>query len=378
MVGAVLVRDGVVLGLGHHRRFGGLHAEREALADCRRRGNDPRGCTSYITLEPCGHHGKQPPCTDALIEAGVARVVYARPDPHEASGGGAAVLERAGIPCDLCTDSPLATHLADPFVKRVTTGLPWVIAKWAQTTGGRMTTPPVVSPWISNTLSLRRVHRLRARVDAIVTGIGTVLADDPLLTARGVARVRRVAIRVVIEGERRLPPACRLLQSLNAAPLLVATRHPDPPPPRGGGDSPRQCESGEVRIRDDEPNAAAHLPRPRGLGHPLRKAEGDQTVQSLLVSGCTEGMDLRALLRLLVERRDVTTILLECGPSLLASFFGAGLVDEALVYVAPPSVGASWKPAPPDAPDIAAMPGFTLIREKPLAGDTERWYRRLG
>ena len=97
MVGAVLVRDKVVLGVGHHRRYGGLHAEREALADCERRGNDARGATAYVTLEPCCHHGKQPPCTDALIEAGIARVVYARPDPHATSGGGAEVLRRAGV-----------------------------------------------------------------------------------------------------------------------------------------------------------------------------------------------------------------------------------------------------------------------------------------
>src|ERR1041384_1914007 len=169
MVGAVVVRDGVVMGMGHHRRYGGPHAEREALADCRSRGDDPRGATVYVTLEPCCHFGKTPPCTDALIEAGVARVVAARRDPNPASGGGAAVLERAGIGVEFCGNSPSALAVSDPFVKRVTTGLPWVIAKWAQFEDGRMVTRPGEPRWISHEWARRRVHRLRGRVDAIVT-----------------------------------------------------------------------------------------------------------------------------------------------------------------------------------------------------------------
>src|SRR5262245_52581624 len=133
MVGAVIVRDGRIIGMGHHRKFGGLHAEREALADCRRRDEDPRGATMYVTLEPCRHFGKQPPCTDALIEAGIARVIAARADPDSTSGGGAEVLREAGIPCEFSDASRNAIELSDPFVKRVQTGLPWVIAKWAQT-----------------------------------------------------------------------------------------------------------------------------------------------------------------------------------------------------------------------------------------------------
>lgn len=316
MVGAVLVRDGVVLGVGHHRRYGGLHAEREALADCLRRGNEARGATAYVTLEPCCHHGKQPPCTDALIEAGIARVVYARPDPHAASGGGAEVLRRAGIACELSGASVLATRLSDPFVKRVTTGLPWVIAKWAQTADGFMTTPAGESPWISNAYSVGRVHRLRARVDAIVTGMGTVVEDDPLLTARGVGRVRRGALRVVLAGTRTLPAGSRLAAA--------------------------QRSGGEVLI--------------------LRDSGGR--------------VDLEGVLRSLVEQRGVTNVMLECGPILLGSFFGAGLVDEAIVYVAPPRDVASRSGLRPDAPSAAVLAGFDLVRAKLLAGDTEQWYRR--
>lgn len=331
MVGAVLVRDGRVVGLGHHRRFGGLHAEREALADCRRRGEDPRGATAYVTLEPCCHHGKQPPCTQALIEAAVGRVVYARRDPHLASRGGAEVLERSGIPCDLDSSSVLATRLSDPFVKRVKTGLPWVIAKWAQTADGRMTTPNGESPWISNALSLRRVHRLRARVDAILTGIGTVLADDPLLTARGVPRVRRVAQRIVLDGNGVLPADCRLRRTAGEAPLVVV----------------------QTNAQD--------------LG------DGIEVVEAPERDG---RVDLAATFPLLAERFGLATVMLECGPTLLGACFDTGLVDEAFVYIAPAAKSEAWPPGPSDAPDERSLARFELVRERPLEGDTERWYRK--
>ncbi len=368
MVGAVLVRDGVVIGLGHHRRYGGLHAEREALADCRRRGNDSRGATAFVTLEPCCHHGKQPPCTDALIEADIERVVYARPDPHAASGGGAEVLRRAGIPCELSNGSVLATRLSDPFVKRVTTGLPWVIAKWAQTADGYMTTPDGESPWITNRLSLKRVHRLRARVDAIVTGIGTVCADDPLLTARGVRRVRRVALRVVVEGRRHLPPECKILQSPEGGPVVRVRAGV------GQTDSPQASPERERRGDLVAPSRA-----PKSSPALTLRAHSDRDrsgIEWLIAPGNGNRVDLAAMLRQLVERYDVTNVMLECGPRLLAGFFAAGLVDEAFVYVAPPAGGGSGGAVAPDAPAEEALAGFDLVRVKPLGGDSERWYRR--
>ncbi|HZW10861.1 MAG TPA: bifunctional diaminohydroxyphosphoribosylaminopyrimidine deaminase/5-amino-6-(5-phosphoribosylamino)uracil reductase RibD [Phycisphaerales bacterium] len=353
MVGAAVVRDGRVIGLGHHRRFGGLHAEREALADCRRRGEDPRGATVYVTLEPCCHHGKQPPCTDALVEAGVARVIYARPDPHHLSCGGADVLRRAGIPCELSAESPLATRLSDPFVKRVTTGLPWVIAKWAQTIDGRLVTGPDEPRWISNEYSRARVHRLRARVDAIVTGIGTVLADDPLLTARGVRRVRRVARRVVLDPRGELPPGCRLLQSMREGAVVL------------------------VRAGEQGPGERAASGAGMSAGGPA--ATGTGAAEILHVPGEGGLLDLAAVLRLLVDRYDATNVMLECGPRLLRAFFGAGLVDEALVYAAPLRPGAGSAHAPPSAPGASELAGLGLglVRSKPLAGDVELWYRRL-
>jgi len=195
LVGCVIVKMGRVVGEGFHRRFGGPHAEVIAL---NRAGRAARGATAYVTLEPCCHHGKTGPCTDALIRAGVKRVVTACRDPFKkVAGKGIAQLHRAGITVEVGLLRVEAQSLNAPFFKRVTTGLPWVIAKWAMTLDGAISSGKKgPSRWISGPQSRRMVHELRARVDAILIGIGTALADDPLLTARGV-KVRRVARRVV-------------------------------------------------------------------------------------------------------------------------------------------------------------------------------------
>ncbi|QDU72852.1 Riboflavin biosynthesis protein RibD [Mucisphaera calidilacus] len=211
MVGAVLVRDGQLLGEGWHRRFGGRHAEVEALADADRRGLGVRGATCYVTLEPCSHHGKTGPCADALIEAGVGCVVAAMEDPHVAvSGGGFAKLRDAGVEVAVGDGELAARRLNRWWVKRLETGLPWVIAKWAQTVDGKVATRTGDSQWISNEDSRRRVHELRGRVDAVMVGVGTAIADDPTLTARGV-EVRREACRVVVDPNGRLPAGSKLL-----------------------------------------------------------------------------------------------------------------------------------------------------------------------
>lgn len=213
LVGCVIVRRGVILGMGHHRRFGQAHAEQEALDDCARRGHDAAGATVYCTLEPCACAGRQPACVDALISARVARVVYARSDPTPGKGGGAGRLRGAGITAELSDANPLATGVSAPFIRRATTGLPWVVAKWAQTIDGRVATRSGESQWISGERARARVHRLRARVDAILTGIGTVLGDDPLLTARGVHRRRRHAARVVADTDLDIPIQCQLVRT---------------------------------------------------------------------------------------------------------------------------------------------------------------------
>lgn len=341
MVGAVIVKDGRIIGLGHHRRYGGLHAEREALADCRRRGEDPRGSTVYVTLEPCCHHGKQPPCTDALIEAGVAAVVAARRDPGRESGGGAAVLERAGIACRFSDASPLATAISDPFIKGTERALPWVLAKWAQTLDGRLVTRPDEPRWISGEAARRRVHRVRARVDAVLTGIGTALADDPRLTARGVRR-HRDAMRVVLDSELQLPANSALVRTAGEASLVVFCR-------------------GDVATTERASSLVAH------------------GVQVVAAPSGASGLDIEAVLRELRSRYQVTTVMLESGPRLLIAAFAADLIDLALVHVG----GGANEPvlarrsAALAAPALADPARFACCRERRRGEDLEQIFGRV-
>jgi diaminohydroxyphosphoribosylaminopyrimidine deaminase/5-amino-6-(5-phosphoribosylamino)uracil reductase len=329
--------------MGHHRRWGGLHAEREALADCRRRGENPRGSTIYVTLEPCSHFGKQPPCTEALIEAGVFRVVAARPDPNPVSSGGSKGLEQAGIAFEFSSASDPAIRIGDPFVKRLATGLPWVIAKWAQTADGRLVTRPGEPRWISGQVSRRRVHRLRARVDVVMTGIGTVIADDPLLTARCV-RVRRLATRCVVDPNFRIPVRSALVQSAAEAPLVICTT----------------------------PEAAG---RNTGLVAALSKAGASLVPLSPRADGSA---DLEGILRHLA-RNGASNVLLECGPRLLKAMFDADLIDEAVVHMAPPRIGceqAQIRAAAQAAPAVGDPGRFVLCHSRPAGVDTELIFGR--
>lgn len=356
LVGCVLVNGGEVIGEGHHRRFGGPHAEREALDDAHRRGVDPAGCTVYTTLEPCASPGKQPPCADALIAARVGRVVFARSDPHPTKGGGAGKLRAAGIVCEESHASALATGISAPFLKRLTTPMPWVIAKWAQTIDGRVATRSGESKWISSERSRRRVHRLRARVDAIVTGIGTALADDPALTPRGVHRVARpgaargpVPCRVVVDSDVALTPDSTLARTARETPTILAC-HEELVSAAITADRRARLESLGVVL-------LGVPPAPGGAG----------------------GLDLAAMLRLLRERHDVQTALVEAGPGLVGSLLEHDLIDEAVVYVAPMMLGdelARSAAAGRVAQSLTAAKRFSLWRAKSLGGDVELVYRR--
>lgn len=352
MVGAVIVRDGRVIGMGHHGKFGGLHAEREAIADARRRGEDPRGATIYVTLEPCSHFGKQPPCVDAVLEAGIARVVMARRDPNPVSAGGWEKLEGAGVKVEVCGGSRAALDASAAFVKRVSTGLPWVIAKWAQTIDGRVATRSGESKWISGPRARGRVHRIRSRVDAILTGMGTILADDPMMTARrpdGTPRSsRRVARRVIADTDLDLPVDTAIVRSAKQIPVMVA------------------CAK-------ELATAAITAERRAKL-----EAAG---VEIVGVRAGARGVDLEELLRLLVERHDVTNVLVEAGPAILGSLFDAGLVDEAVVFVAPMLLGDELARAAATgriAETLSAGVHFSLKRARTLGSDVELTYRRRG
>src|SRR3954470_1207756 len=222
MVGCVIVRDGEIVGEGWHEQFGGPHAEVNALDIA---GERAAGATVYVSLEPCCHEGKTPPCTRALIRAGVGRMVVAVNDPFpQVSGRGIAELEAAGIECEVGANGADAAWLLAPYRKLIATGRPWVIAKWAMTLDGKLATHTGDSQWISSETSRAIVHQLRGRVDAIVVGSRTACADNPLLTARpgNLADVKRIATRGVGDSAASISIESRLVQTATDIPVLLA------------------------------------------------------------------------------------------------------------------------------------------------------------
>jgi len=290
-VGCVLVRDGAVIGEGWHERAGGPHAEVVALADARARGQATPGATAYVTLEPCNHQGRMPPCVDALVEAGVARVVAAMADPHAVASGGAARLRAAGVTVDLGCMEAEARELNLGFVSRVTRGRPWVRLKVASSLDGRSALENGASQWITGDAARADGHAWRARACAILTGIGTVRDDDPRLTVRAVATTRQ-PLRIVVERHAATPSGARVLAQGHAIVVTAgATR----------GDWPPGVET-------------LALPDPDGR------------------------VDLHALMRAL-GARGVNELHVEAGARLNGALLVAGLVDELLLYVAPSVVG---------------------------------------
>jgi diaminohydroxyphosphoribosylaminopyrimidine deaminase/5-amino-6-(5-phosphoribosylamino)uracil reductase len=299
LVGAVVVRDGAVIGEGFHAELGGLHGERAALEDCRRRGEDPAGATMYVTLEPCAHQGRQPPCVEAILEAGIGRLVIASEDPSEkASGRGPGILRDGGVAVEFAAgaEATAARRLNQPFRKHSRTGLPLVVLKMAMSLDGKTATAPGESPWISGSESRELVHRWRAESDAIAVGIGTALADDPLLTAR--VEGARQPLRVVFDRQARLPLDNQLLATLDEAPVLLVAA-PDAPEDRVGA---LQDSGAEVILATDIESAL------RELG-----------------------------------RREVTSLFLEGGRTLASAFLAADQIDESRTFIAPMLIGGSDK-----------------------------------
>ena len=216
MVGCIITNcEGTIVGEGFHKIYGEAHAEVNALAMA---GNAAKGGTVYVTLEPCNHQGKTPPCSKALLDAGIQRVVIGVSDPHEDASGGAGFLREQGIKVDILHDA-VCKELVAPFVHRIKTGLPWVTCKWAQTIDGNLETPQSDSNWISCKESQRLVHEERGCVDAIVVGVGTVAADNPTLTVRGAA-ICRTPLRVIVDPTLRTPLDSNVLNE--DAPTLLA------------------------------------------------------------------------------------------------------------------------------------------------------------
>jgi diaminohydroxyphosphoribosylaminopyrimidine deaminase / 5-amino-6-(5-phosphoribosylamino)uracil reductase len=304
MVGAVLVRDGEVIGEGFHAALGELHAERAAIEDARTRGADPAGSTIYVTLEPCAHTGRQPPCTEAILEAGIARVVYASEDPTEkASGRGPGMLRDGGVTVELAggPEAAAARLLNQPFRKRARTGRPLVTYKAAMSLDGRVASPTGDSRWISSTESRELVHRWREECDAVAVGIGTALADDPLLTAR-LEEASGQPARVVFDSHARLPVDSALVESIDEAPLIVI------------------CAPEAASARRDALEAAG--------------------AEVIVAPGRTRGARLEAALDE-IGRHEVQDLLVEGGPTLAGALFDAGEIDRVRLFIAPVLVGAA-------------------------------------
>jgi diaminohydroxyphosphoribosylaminopyrimidine deaminase/5-amino-6-(5-phosphoribosylamino)uracil reductase len=310
MVGAVVLdAAGQRVGEGYHAKFGGPHAEVVALAAA---GEKARGGTVYVTLEPCCHFGKTPPCTAAIKAAGVHRVVAAMADPFpQVAGGGVKVLRDAGIDVLVGVAEAEARELNAPYLKRLSTGKPWVHLKWAMSLDGKIATRTGDSKWISSAESRRIVHDLRGRMDAIIVGGGTVRADDPLLTSRPPGP--RVATRVVLSASGNLPADCQLVRTAPEVPVLVLTT------PVGAKNLVAWERAGaEIWLSE---------PRPEGSGlrvQPLPSGHG--SIPELLVE---------------LGRRGMTNVLVEGGAGVHGAFIEAGEVDEVHVFVAPLLLGGS-------------------------------------
>ncbi len=296
LVGAVVVRAGRIVGEGWHQRFGEAHAEVHALAAA---GEAARGATLYVTLEPCCHHGKTPPCTDAILRAGIRRVVTSLRDPFpEVSGKGLKLLEARGIEVEVGVAEAAARLQNAPYFKLVQTGRPYVLAKWAMSLDGKIATRSGDSRWITSEAARAHVHELRGRMDAIVVGIGTVLADDPLLTARPPGP--RVATRVILDSQLRIPLESQLVRTIREAKVLIVYL------------------------------SGAHFAKRQALEH--------AGCECLELPGLGQRPSVAALLEDLGKRR-FTNILVEGGAAVLGSFFDAGAIDELHALVAPKLLG---------------------------------------
>ncbi len=302
-VGCIIVGDGRILGQGWHEKFGGPHAEINALTDCGNNENNPANSTMYVTFEPCCHHGKTGPCTDDIIKAKIGKVVVAIADPFTKVGGkGIEQLRRSGIEVEvgLCADQ--AAQLNAPFIKHAKTGRSWVILKWAQSTDGKMAwADRSKQRWISNEQSREDVHKLRGRVQAILIGINTVIDDDPLLTARPTKPIP--ITRIVLDTHLRIPLKSQLLETAQKSPVVIATSH-------------------EAVDKNKD----------------LAKAIEQKGAELLVVPLKNDSLDLQYLVQEF-GGRSIAQLLVEGGPTVHSSFLKAKLADQVIVYISPETLG---------------------------------------
>jgi diaminohydroxyphosphoribosylaminopyrimidine deaminase/5-amino-6-(5-phosphoribosylamino)uracil reductase len=322
MVGCVITRGGRELAAGWHERYGGPHAETAALATARQ--TELVGATAYVTLEPCCHQGKTPPCTEALIRAKVSRVVAAMRDPFaQVAGGGIEQLTKAGIQVDVGCLEEEAQRLNAPYLKLVEQKRPWVIAKWAMSLDGKLAARSGHSRWISGEASRTIVHKLRGRVDAILVGSRTAEVDDPLLTARPAGP--RVASRIVVDSKAQLSWQSQLVRTATEVPVIVAV-------------GPEANERNTVRLKQ--------------LGCevlPLRAATRYERMLQLLDE---------------LGRRRMTNVLVEGGSQVLGGLFDAGQIDEVHVFIAPKLIGGSRAASPIGGAGLDHVPELSQLVDR--------------
>ncbi len=334
-VGAVIVKDGVIVGRGWTQRAGRPHAEIEALS---RAGAAARGATMYVTLEPCSHHGKSPPCADAIIAAGVARVVSALEDPNpEVAGAGHARLRAAGIAVDIGEGAEAARRAHAGHIRRMRDGRPYVMLKLAVSADGKAAAAERRPVAITGEAVRDRVHLLRAESDAIMIGIGTALADDPVLTCRLPGMAQDSPVRIVLDSALRLPLGSRRAQTARQTPVwVIAGRKPTP--------------------------AAEEAFWTAGLDVLRTDENGGR-------------LDLAAVLKLLAGR-GITRLLVEGGPALAAAFIAADLVDEAFLFTSATIIGADGIDALDGAAKGALMRRLKPVAHEPIGPDRQESYER--
>jgi len=358
MVGAVIVKENQIIGQGWHHKYGDLHAERDALRDCRERGNDPSGAQIFVTLEPCCHTGKQPPCVEAIVEAGIKKVVVGSRDPNPlVSGKGAAFLRERGVEVEEDFLRSECDALNFIFFHYITSKTPYVALKYAMTADGKIATAAGKSKWISCQESRDFVHQLRNKYSCIMAGIGTVLADDPLLTCR--IPGGRNPTRIICDSSLRLPLDSQLVQSATEVPTIVACAEPDclqdqdcaaPSAERtqdlnaGANGEASQDQNAASENRSQDQNGAA-LPDRDFLEK--EKALAKKGVQVIRCGSpfCGNRVDLCLLMKKLGEL-GLDSVLVEGGGALNFSLLKAGLVQRIYSFVAPKIFGGAAAPSP--------------------------------
>jgi diaminohydroxyphosphoribosylaminopyrimidine deaminase/5-amino-6-(5-phosphoribosylamino)uracil reductase len=334
LVGCVLVKDGQVIGEGAHEIYGGLHAEANALENARLSGHDPAGATAYLTLEPCNHTGRTMPCVDRLIDAKIARCVIAVNDPNPTvKGGGGEALKAAGIEVVLGLMETEARDLARFFFKHITTGLPFVTLKIAQSMDGKSALRSGRSVWITSEASRRRVHQMRAEFDAVLVGSNTVLADDPQLTVRAVEG--RQPLRIAIDSKFRIPMTAKIFDGA-AKTWIITTKDPasiisfDALTERGVEIIHVQPKDGRVDLSD------------------MLKVFGDRGVQSIMV---------------------------EPGPTLAGAFITQGLVDELSIFQSPSILGSEGRNSVAGIDQAGMIRKAELIEQTKIEGSSDCFLR---